>query len=261
MTATVIGNVITGCTLECAHRRQLLAALNERSLSIRGLPFPRTQTTGDVRIDDLVVISALQLSVMHVKSSPIEVQRADVFFLRFPPDAYKYGQVRQYALESALVRTLVGVSGKLGPLLIAEFRSAYHDARRCCWSKSDVLATPPERAFLCQRNSWDRSVCLPRFQRHPRRRLVRTETVRYVMAATRWAVAVFKRVHCISVRTTSVDRVADWFSLHKRLVGQSVSKIISLQLERENSSAKCGIRSRVTLGPCCVIQGNAVAFS
>ena len=58
MTAIVIGDVNTGDTLERALRRQLLAALHERSLSVRGLPFPHTKTTGDVCIDDLVVLSA-----------------------------------------------------------------------------------------------------------------------------------------------------------------------------------------------------------
>ena len=44
-------------TLECAHRRQMLAvcALNERSLLIRGLPFPYTWTIGDVYIDSVIL--------------------------------------------------------------------------------------------------------------------------------------------------------------------------------------------------------------
>ena len=42
-------------------RRHLLAAraLNERSLLIRGLSFPRTKTIGDVYIDDLVILIVL----------------------------------------------------------------------------------------------------------------------------------------------------------------------------------------------------------
>ena len=46
MTAIVMGDVNAGRTLESPHRRQLLAAraLNERSLLIRGLSFPRTKT-------------------------------------------------------------------------------------------------------------------------------------------------------------------------------------------------------------------------
>ena len=38
--------------------------------------------------------------------------------------------------------------------------------------------------------------------------------------------------------------VADWFSLHERLIGQSISKNISLQLEREVQRAT---RKRVRL--------------
>ena len=68
MTAIVMGDVNAVYTLECAHRRQLLAAraLNERSLLIRGLPSPRTKTIGDVYIDGLVILSVLQFSDVHV---------------------------------------------------------------------------------------------------------------------------------------------------------------------------------------------------
>ena len=56
------------------------------------------------------------------------------------------------------------------------------------------------------------------------------------MAATRCVVAVFKRVYCKPVQASSVDRVAslvdECFS-HERLIFQSVSKNISLQLEEE----------------------------
>ena len=73
-----MGDVNAIYRLECAHRRQLRAA--------RGLPFPRTKTIGDVSIDDLVILSVLHFSDVHVDSSPIEVQRADVLydFLQMP---------------------------------------------------------------------------------------------------------------------------------------------------------------------------------
>ena len=82
MTALVMGDVGAVYTLECALRRQLLAAraLHERSLLIRGLPFPPTKTIGDVDIDDLVILSVLQFTDVHVASSPIEVQRADALY-------------------------------------------------------------------------------------------------------------------------------------------------------------------------------------
>ena len=50
MTAIVMEGVNAVYTLECAHRRQLLAvlALDERSLLIRGLSFPPTKTIGRV---------------------------------------------------------------------------------------------------------------------------------------------------------------------------------------------------------------------
>ena len=95
MTAVVMGDVNAVCILECAHRRQSLAAraLNERSFLIRGLSFPRTKTIGDVYIDVLVILSILQLSDVHFDASPIEVQRADALydFLQMPCEC---GQVR-----------------------------------------------------------------------------------------------------------------------------------------------------------------------
>ena len=57
------------------------------------------------------------------------------------------------------------------------------------------------------------------------------------MDVTRCAVFAFKRVYCSPVQTSSGDRVAgmvaEWFSMHERLIFQSVSKNISLQLEEE----------------------------
>ena len=79
MTAIAAGDVNATYTLECAHRQQVLAAraLNEPSLLIRGLPFLRTKTIGDVYIDGEVTLSILQFSDVHVGSSPIEVQRSE----------------------------------------------------------------------------------------------------------------------------------------------------------------------------------------
>ena len=65
---------------------------------------------------------------------------------------------------------------------------------------------------------------------------MRTEIVRNVMAATRCAVFVFKGVYYIPHPASGMDRVAvmvaDWFSLHEQLIFHSVSKNISLQLEK-----------------------------
>ena len=99
MTAIVIGHVNAVCTLECVHRRQLLAAraLNELSLLLRGHPFPRTKTIGHVYSDDLVILSVLQFSDVHVDSLPAEVQRADAW--------YDFFQVRQYTCGRVLGRT------------------------------------------------------------------------------------------------------------------------------------------------------------
>ena len=115
MTAIVVGDVNAVFTLECAHRRQLLAAqtLNERSLLIRGLLFPRTKTIGDVFIDDLVILSVLQFSDVHVDSSLIEVQRADALydFLQMATNASKSGSTLAGEFWGG---RLDGVSGTLG---------------------------------------------------------------------------------------------------------------------------------------------------
>ena len=89
MSALVMRHVNAGCTLGCAHRPQLPAALNERSSLVSGLAFPRTKTTGDVYVDDLVVSSVVHFFDVHVDSPPIEVRRADAVydFLQMPTNA------------------------------------------------------------------------------------------------------------------------------------------------------------------------------
>ena len=116
MTAIVMRDVNAVYTLECAHRRQLLAAraLHERSLLISGLPFPRTKTIGDVHIDDQAcILSVLQFSSVHPVSSPIEVQRADALydFLQIPTNAGKSGSTHSGELWGG---RLDGVAGTLG---------------------------------------------------------------------------------------------------------------------------------------------------
>ena len=116
------GDVNALYTLECAHRRQLLAAraLNERSLPIRGLSVPRTKTIGDVYIDDLAILSVLQFSDVHVASLPIEVRRADALydFFQMPTNAGKSGR------ESSGEDT-------------SKASQALYDAGCCSWGKAD----------------------------------------------------------------------------------------------------------------------------
>ena len=56
--------------LECAHHRQLLTAwaLNEHTLLLSGLPFPRNPSVRDVYIDDLVVLSFLYFSDVRLEA-------------------------------------------------------------------------------------------------------------------------------------------------------------------------------------------------
>ena len=130
MTAIVMGDVNAAHTLECAHRRQLLAAraLNERALLIRGLSFPRKKTFGDENSDDLDILSVLQFFDVHIESSPIEVQRADALydFLQMPTQARKSGST---LLGEFWGEHLDGVAGTLGfPL---EWRVSLCSSR--CW--------------------------------------------------------------------------------------------------------------------------------
>ena len=95
LTAIVMGDVNAVYTIECAHRRLLLAArpLHERSLLIRGLPFPPTKTIGDVYVDDLVTHSVLEFSNVYFGGS-----HASYDFLK------TLTNVRQYALSRVLAR-------------------------------------------------------------------------------------------------------------------------------------------------------------
>ena len=115
MTAIVMGDVNAVYTLECAHRRHLLAAraLHERSLLIRGLAFPRTKTIGDVFMDDLVILGVLQISNVHLGSSHIEVQRVDALygFFQMPTNVGKSGSTLSGEFWEG---RLDGVSGILG---------------------------------------------------------------------------------------------------------------------------------------------------
>ena len=78
------------------------------------------------------------------------------------------------------------------------------------------------------------------------------------MAATRCAVFVFKRVYCVaSTRDRVTGVVAEWFSLHERLIFQTVSKNISW---RRSSSAKCGVLSMPTVGPCLAVNSIATRY-
>ena len=103
--------------MQCTHssvliRRQLLAlrALNERFLLIRALPFPCTKTMVNVYIEDLIVLSVMLRSDVHVASSSIEVQRADALydFLQMPTNAAK--SVRMVTLYQIRISILRGDS-------------------------------------------------------------------------------------------------------------------------------------------------------
>ena len=102
----------TQCTRSnCVHRRQLLAAraLNERSKDSPS----RAQRPWRRIFDDLVILSVLQFSNVHLVSPPIEVQRADALFdfLQMPANAGKSGST---LLGEFWGGRLNGVSGTLG---------------------------------------------------------------------------------------------------------------------------------------------------
>ena len=97
--------------------------------------------------------------------------------------------------------------------------------------------------------------CVSRKFVRPKHLSATVSTIRNVKAATRWAVALFKRVYCMSIQTTPVDRVAGqvaWFSLLERLIFQSVSKNISARCVCVNWSlaiSACGDVSLASLRP------------
>ena len=142
LTATFMGDVNAVHTLECAHRRQLLAAraLNERSLLIRELTSPRTKKIGDGYMDDIVILSVLQFSDVHVDSSPIEVQRADAVYgiLPLPTNAGKSGSTPTGEFWGGRTPGRRCRHTRI-PSRKPSLAHAHHDARRCCRRKSDAL--------------------------------------------------------------------------------------------------------------------------
>ena len=171
MTAIVLGDVNALYTLECAHRQQLLAAraLNERSLFIRGLPFLRTTTTGDVCNDDFVILSVLQFSDVHLVSSSGSV-----------PMPSKCLQTRAsqavHSLESFGEDAWMAFQAHSDSLLNAECRSCSSRCCRCCGQKSDAPAAPPERVGIRPRFS-ARGVRQPRRVPHCSRHFASKQTM------------------------------------------------------------------------------------
>ena len=131
MTAIIMGDVNTVYTLECAHRRQLLAARARLTIS----PLPCTKTIGGVYIDDFVILSVLLFSDVHVASSPIEVQRADAMhdFLQMPTNASKSG-IRGRVLERSPRRRCRHFRI---PSRTASLAHAHHDS--CHFSRNKTL--------------------------------------------------------------------------------------------------------------------------
>ena len=114
MTAIAMGDVNAVCALGCAHCRHMIAARapKERSLLVRGLPFPPTKTIGDVYIDDLVILTVSQFSDVHAASLPIDVRRAPKLCTTL--NAHECGQVWQYTDGRVLGGHVDGVAGPLG---------------------------------------------------------------------------------------------------------------------------------------------------
>ena len=68
-------------TLECAHRRQLLAARAKRTIPVDLGPLSRAQRRLGMKTLTILSFSVfLQFSDVHVTSSPIEVRRVDALY-------------------------------------------------------------------------------------------------------------------------------------------------------------------------------------
>ena len=153
-----MGDVKAVCTLECAHRRHLLAAraLNERSLLLRGLPFPRTKTIGDVYFDDLVILNCFALFRRACRFiAPRSV--ASRCLERFPPNTYMCGKVGRYIRGRVLGRT------PRRRRRHTRFPSRTDDASCCYRGKSDTPPTPPRRVGI-RPHVPARGICSPRLQ-------------------------------------------------------------------------------------------------
>ena len=87
-----------------------------------------------------------------------------------------------------------------------------------------------------------------------------SDTVSYVMAATPCAVVVSIRAYCIPTVGSRGRKGAALFSVHARPIFQPVSKNIFFHFSStRSSSAKCGILSKPTVGPCSAANGNGIA--
>ena len=115
MTAVVMEDVNTCPTLDCAHRRRLLAALNGRSLSVTWRSFPRTMSR------EIVYIHYL-LSDAHVASSPIEVLVA-MLYTTSPKFLRMGASLAVHSRDSFREDAWLASQGHLDFLLKAEIRS------------------------------------------------------------------------------------------------------------------------------------------
>ena len=123
------------------------------------------------------------------------------------------------------------------------------------------VATADFENYASQGHSWARRI--RQLQSHSDRRLVRSETVRDVMAATRCAMFV---IQTCSLRTTSSLEHGScgwyWWLNGSHCTNDSSfspSQSTFHFSSRRSSSARCGILSMLTAGSCSAAHGNSIA--
>ena len=79
LAAVVMGDTNVVYPIQAAHRRQLLAAgaLSTSSMLMRGLPFPCSETIGDVYTDHVAVMATVRYSELCFNCDMQRIQRAD----------------------------------------------------------------------------------------------------------------------------------------------------------------------------------------
>ena len=213
------------------------------------------------QIDDLVILSVLQILDVHGDSSPIEVQRVDALY--------------DFFLKCLRTRASQAVQYFGGDILDQNANFLCEDGTS---SMQDVLPTTAQHSDVAV-SEIENYFPIGKSHGHSEREFVRAEAVRNVVAATRCAVFVFKRVYCKPLPASGMDRVAgmvaDWFSLHERLIFQSVIQSVSENKRNQFSWRRCPseqvwdsleadswalLRSEWEQY-CWEIQGNAFAFS
>ena len=143
MTAIVMGDVNAVYTLECAHRRQLLAVAHWTNVRCCSVDCPSCVETCTLMTSSFSVFCNFQTCMsFHRPSKCSEPMLCTISSPMLAP-AGKSGST----LEGGVLGRTPGWRFRhtRTPSCAPSFAHAHHDAARCCGRKSDAPAAPPGR--------------------------------------------------------------------------------------------------------------------